>query len=363
MKRHRVAIDLSVIRKTKTGTTIYVTNLVDAIRKLEPSDIEFITFMGPPPVRFKNIFTKFVNALLEIYWLHIRLPYLAKKANIDLVHFPANIISIWRPFKTVVTIYDTSFLRFPDLYDGLWGSYIRLFARYAAHHSDKILTVSEASANDIARFYNVDVHKITVTGSGFQEKKTEDERVAPPLPKPFILYVGAIEPLKNLVRFVDAFAEALPYIPSDMKLLLVGPFGRDTRRVRQEIERKQLLGKVLLTGYVNRTVLEAYYSNAQLFALPSLNEGFGIPLLEAMHHGVPIVASNRGSIPEVVGDAAILFDPFSISDIKKAIVQGLTNEDLRGHMIQNGYQRIKKFSWEMVAKTTLQAYREALKGE
>jgi len=362
MKRYRVAIDLSVVKKTKTGTTVHVLNLVDAIRKLDPSDIDFVTFMGPQPLKFKNIFTKFLNAFLELYWLHIRLPYLAKKTEVDLIHFPANIISVWRPCKTVVTIHDTSFLRFPELCDRLWRIYIKLFARYAAHHADKILTVSEAAASDIARFYNIDVRKIVVTGNGFQEKKSEDGTLSPPLPEPYILYVGAIEPLKNLVRLIAAFAEALPHIPEGTKLVLVGPLGRDTRNVRQEIERGQLSGKVLLAGYVSRTVLEAYYANARLFVLPSLNEGFGIPLLEAMSYGIPVIASNRSSIPEVVGNAAILFDPFNISDIAKAIVQGLTDENLRRQMIEYGYQQIKRFSWETVAQRTLQAYREVLKG-
>lgn len=289
------------------------------------------------------------------------LPRVVTKHGIDVLHSPGYVSPVIGKFGKVVTIHDMQYIYYPSYFPKARLLYWKYLLPLSATKSDVILTVSENSKADIANFLNIPKNKIFVTYEApkFCADSGEDD----PLPTVmkygirhnYVLSVASLLPHKNLDRLIEAFALLEGKI--DHQLILVGLKGHALDKLRETIRNKlNHPARVVILGYIPDQDLEAIYKRASLFILPSLFEGFGIPLLEAMSLDCPVAASNKTSIPEVVGDAALLFDPNSSEQIAEAILSVVSDKTCRERLIDKGRQRVKLFSWERMAKETVHAY-------
>jgi glycosyltransferase involved in cell wall biosynthesis len=260
-----------------------------------------------------------------------------------------------------VTIHDCIHLMFPQyLPNRLAYAYARAQMWAAARRSHSILTVSEASKRDILHLFNVPPEKIVVVYNAIDSHFSvtpSDEAVARvreryQLDHRFVLYVGNIKPHKNLIRLIEAFDELRRGELDDLKLLIIGDQISKLPALRRAVHLHKLHKHVRFLGYLGDDQLAILYRLASVFAFPSLYEGFGLPPLEAMASGTPVVTSNVSSLPEVVGDAAVLVNPYDVDAIVDGLRRVLTNPALAAQMRQKGIERAREFSWERsVAKT------------
>jgi glycosyltransferase involved in cell wall biosynthesis len=258
----------------------------------------------------------------------------------------------------------------PEAYDPLWGCYARLMVRYAVRRADRVITDSSAAKQDIVRFFQADPVKIhaillgvkTLSAQGASPSdESERHRELARRLKPYILYVGATEPHKNLRRLIEVFSELIndPAF-SQLKLVIAGAEGRDHRSLLALTDQRGLRERVILTGHVSDARLAALYHEARLFVFPSLTEGFGLPPLEAMQVDVPVAASNIPCLLEVLGDAAIYFDPTNTASISSALKRALVDEEFRTEMIQRGRRQVQQYSWTRTATAVMNLFREVL---
>jgi glycosyltransferase involved in cell wall biosynthesis len=270
--------------------------------------------------------------------------------------------------RSVVTIHDCIHLMFPQyLPNRAAHAYARATMWSAARRSACILTVSEASKRDILHFFNVPQDKVVVIPNAIDERfwhepREEDiDRVRQryQLDTRFVLYVGNIKPHKNLVRLIEAFAD-LRRDPSfeDVKLLIIGDEISKLPALRRAVHRHKLHKHVRFLGYLPDEMLAILYRLAAVFVFPSLYEGFGLPPLEAMASGTPVVTSNVSSLPEVTGGAAVLADPYDVESIRDGVCRVLTDPALAAEMRRHGLVRARDFSWERSVGKTLEVYQQ-----
>jgi glycosyltransferase involved in cell wall biosynthesis len=246
--------------------------------------------------------------------------------------------------------------------------YARFFMAMAARRARRILTVSEASKEDILHFLKVPASKVEVIHNALDERLA-----APPTPDemarvrdrfllnaPFILYAGNIKPHKNVDRLIEAFSIVRSRGGENIKLLIIGDEISKYPNLRRLVHRFQLHQHVRFLGFVPDATLAALYRLATVFVFPSLYEGFGLPPLEAMASGAPVITSNVSSLPEVVGDAALLIDPMNASAIADAIIRVMSDAPLRAELVRRGLERVKTFSWARSVQRTRDVYAEVL---
>lgn len=276
----------------------------------------------------------------------------AKKSGIQLVHFPHYNVSISYHGDFVVTVHDLTHIILPEfLGNKLKYFYAKFLMSYALKKSKHIFTVSENSKKDIIELFKINPEKISITynavDSDFKQKNRDEieylyEKYQIPRKKKLLMYVGNLKPHKNLSRLIEAFSKLENR--EDCRLLLVGKAFTSTD-LESEEKRLGIGNYVIHTGMVKKEELIDFYNLATLFVFPSLYEGFGIPTLEAMACGTPVIAANNSSIPEVVGDAAVLFDATSTDEIARAIDKVLNNRNIASDLIDAGNERVKCFNW------------------
>lgn len=356
-------MDLSVLDRTRAGTAVYARELVRALQSLPADDVELVCLWGPGPISRKNKITKVLNLLIELLWIHALLPLKLAGERIDLVHMPANVAPALSPCPVVVTIHDANFRRFPETYDPGYRRYANLAFWIAARRAVRVITDSGFSARDLARYFGANPGKVSVVHLGVSHNPDVAERERPIDSRPYVLFVGSLEPHKNVRRLIEAFAlfrASGDEVARDCRLVVAGGSGRDHGQVVAEISRHGLEDDVHITGHVTAERLEQLYRHASIFAFPTLNEGFGLPPLEAMARGVPVVAAAAGSLPEVLGDAALYCDPFDVEDIARALLKIASDKLLRVRLSEAGSRRVEQFTWEKTALATLEIYREVL---
>ena len=264
--------------------------------------------------------------------------------------------------RLVVTVHDLAFDRFPSLFPRTWRTLYRLGLRAAVKRADAILTPSRNTAEDVLSRTAVDPGKLHVVplAASLPTGELDAEEVLARLkvPSPYVLFVGTLEPRKNLVRLVRAYrrvaANGFPHA-----LVLAGPLGWNHESLMRELA-LQGPGEIAMTGPLSGEELDAVYRAADVFAYPSMYEGFGLPVVEAMSRGVPTVASTTSAVPEVAGDAAIGVNPRSVREIAQAIESLLADVDLADKMAARGRARAERFSWDETARLTLDVYERVL---
>ena len=309
-----------------------------------------------------------VHARNRLEWVRgeqQHVPRLAGSLGVDIVHSLASTAPAWGPFKRVTTIHDLHYKVVPDAHFGLRGLGMRVLVPLAARRSHRILAVSEATRRDLVEHLNTPEDKIDVVPNGVSPPGDVAATPAPELRirlglgnRPVLLSVSAKRPHKNLARLLDAVAG----IPAERRPLLVVP-GYSTPHedeLRRHAADLGIASDVVMPSWVTPEDLEGLYALADAFVFPSLYEGFGLPLLEAMARGVPVATSDRASLPEVAGNAALRFDPEDTGAMRAAIERLLGDRAEGQRLREAGFERVRTFSWERSAELTVAAYRRAL---
>ncbi len=308
------------------------------------------------------------NRLLRDAWENIALPAILKRHEIDVFHSPTFHLPLLttRRVKSVITIHDLVVFKIPEIYPRYYTSYWRFVIRRSLDTACKIIAISRATKLDIMDLFNIREDKIHVIYHGIDLKRfrvqKEADRLEPTLKKyglkrPYIMTLGLSDPRKNGERILSSYSRiAGSGEAGHAGLAVCGVLRRRNQRFLDQIKALGLSNMVMLTGFVEDEDLPILYSAADLFLFPSLYEGFGLPILEAMACGTPVITSNISSMPEVAGDAALLVDPYDVDGLARAMKEVLTNKKLRGHLKKKGFERVKKFSWERCARQTLEVF-------
>ncbi len=381
--KNRIGIDARMYGPIGKGLGRYTQELVDNILKLD-NENEYIIFLS------KDNFSKFnasrlnvKKVLADVRWYtfkeQIVMPFLIWRENIDLMHFPHFNVPILLPTKFIVTIHDLILTKFPTIRATKLSPFvykIKHFAytnviKSAVKRSEKIITVSEFTKKDIVDKLNVKSEKISVVYEGIanQFKKSsrfsvdiEDDKntlLKYNINREFLIYTGNAYPHKNLEWLVDNFKKKC----KNFDLVLVGKDDFFYNRVKKIARKNKAVFdvKIIFPGYVSDYDLNVLYRNAFAYVFPSLYEGFGLPPLEAMSNGCPVISSNKASMPEILGNAVLYFDPKNFKNFIEKINLIQNNTQLRDELIKSGYQRVKKYSWKKCAKNTLNIYKCFLK--
>jgi glycosyltransferase involved in cell wall biosynthesis len=367
----RIAIDARKLRDYGIGT--YIRNLVrnlaridrttDYVLIVQPADVEIASELGD---NFRTVPDWSGNYSVRE---QLSIPLDLRREKVDLFHAPHYVLPPLTPCKAVVTIHDCIHLRFPQyLPHRLAYVYARSSLWVATHRASRVLTVSETSKRDILRYFRIPESRIDVIYNAIDERLGEaptdtelaEVRERYQLNDPFVLYTGNIKPHKNLERLIEAFHTLRRGGLEQVKLLIIGDEISKYPALRRAVHRYKLHKHVRFFGFVPDTTLASLYRLASVFVFPSLYEGFGLPPLEAMAAGTPVITSNVSSLPEVVGDAAILIDPYEPDAIADAMRRVLTDAPLREDLRQKGLARVKEFSWERSVQRVRQIYSEVI---
>lgn len=351
------------------GIGTYIRELVPAMADADPSlrvTLFHADFPSAPPEpwmdRFHTVTLPGSIRRLYPFWDLTGRPALPEAlSGIEVLHAPspATVPPPGRGQRLVVTVHDVAFRVYPSLFPAPWRLLFRTGTRRAVKNADAVITVSEHTAGDLIRFYGADPEKLHVVPLAASLPTTAEDP-APALDRlnvrrPYVLFVGTLEPRKNLVRLVRAYRRAVAAQGLPHRLVLAGPLGWHHHRLLAEV-RAGGPGEVILTGRTAPADLDALYRGADAFCYPSLYEGFGLPVLEAMVRGTPVVCSNASSLPEVAGDAALMVDPRSSAGLTSALGRVLGDPQERKRMSEAGLDRAARFSWEQTAQGTLKVY-------
>ncbi len=367
----RIAIDATVLPEKLGGAGVYVLNLISALSKIDREN-EYFIFVEKRNIKKFNLANNFrllgvrdMPRSLRLIWEQIVFPFLLKRYKIRILHSPRYTTS-WLRFgwKSVVTFHDMLFLLFPQKHNILKRFFYCWMLPIAAKKAERIIAVSSSTKKDIMKLLNISSEKIRVIYLGIgslyhplEKKEVEDFRRKEEIFGSFILYVGTLKKRKNVLNIIRAYKKIKEKGIKE-KLVIVGNKSGEYQNIYKAVKRSKLEKDVFFSGYVDEALLPFYYNSAFLFIYPSLYEGFGLPILEAMASGTPVITSNVSSLPEVVGDAAILVNPNNIEEMAEMMQKVLTNQKLREKMREKGLKRAKLFSWERCARETLNLYEE-----
>jgi glycosyltransferase involved in cell wall biosynthesis len=312
------------------------------------------------------------NAVARIFWEQTGLPLLLKKRKADLVHGLVNVLPLATNVPGVVTVHDLSFLRMPEKFPAAKRFYLSKMCPASVAKARRVIAVSTQTADDLIHFFNTEAEKVDIVYNGVesrfspgQTKAIEAFRAQKGLPDRFLFYLGTLEPRKNLVRLVEAYkgwrAQARS-ADKDVKLVIAGGKGWFYKQIFQLVQELGLTEHVLFPGFIPRQELPDWYRAAEVFVYPSLFEGFGLPVVEAMACGTPVVCSHIPCLLEVARDAALTFPAENTDELIAAINLMVTQPAVRAEMRQRGLIQARRFSWERAAQETVAVYEKALSG-
>jgi glycosyltransferase involved in cell wall biosynthesis len=353
----RIGIDARKLHDFGIGT--YIRNLLRQLSRIDRRT-EYVLICRPADAQGLKTLGENFRAVPETAGNYsiaeqVKIPMALKREGVTLFHAPHYVLPPMVSCRSVVTIHDCIHLMFPQyLPNQLALIYARRSMAMAANRATRVITVSESSKRDIMRFFHTDAAKISVIANAYDERfgaePSEEDVVRVrerfQLHDEFVLYAGNVKPHKNLERLIDAFDLVRKRGLEHLKLVLIGDEISKYAALRRAVHQHQLHKYVRFLGYLPEETLAVMYRLAGVFVFPSLYEGFGLPPLEAMASGTPVVTSNVSSLPEVAGDAALLVDPYDPQAIADGIYRVLTDEGLRRELRQKGLARSKQFSWE-----------------
>ena len=365
----RIAIDARKLRDFGIGT--YIRNILIELSRLD-RESEYVVLCRPDDVGSGDVLGRNFRMVPETAPTYsiaeqFKIPLSLAREGVRLVHEPHYVLPALTKCRSVVTIHDCIHLMFPQYLPSKLGYvYAKGSMWTATRKANRILTVSEASKRDILRFFNVAPEKVVVIHNAIDERfltPADPERMdlvrqRYQLDHPFVLYVGNIKPHKNIERLIDAFGRARSQGPDNLKLIIIGDEISKYPGLRQSVHKHKLDKHVRFLGFQPMETLAAFYRLARVFVFPSLYEGFGLPPLEAMACGAPVVTSNVSSLPEVAGGAALLVDPYDEEAIAAGIVRAVTDEALRADLIARGRERARSFSWAQSVRRIHEIYME-----
>jgi len=365
----RIAIDASTI-STQGGPRTYVLGLIDALLRID-HDNNYVIFYNDPvhlgrfPVA-NEIVLPGKNPLARLWREHVLLPQACKREAVDLLHCPKSAVPYHAPCPVVVTLHDLIPLKHPETEKFAAQMYWRLQIPIAARRSTFIITDSEHARQEILEDFECLTEKVKAIMLGFDPRMTKPRSQADGaavcrkygLPPEYLLYVGTIQPRKNIDTLIEAFYRLKSNSTVEDKLVIVGRKGWLYEKLFARIKELQLESEIIFTGFVPDEDLPFIYDRARVFLYLSFFEGFGLPPLEAMACGVPVITSNTTSLPEVVGDAGITVSPTDIEGVAAAIIRILSDPVLAAHMREVGKKRAGLFSWEAAARETLAVYKQ-----
>ncbi|NOZ50183.1 MAG: glycosyltransferase family 4 protein [Chloroflexi bacterium] len=374
----RILIDARTIQDHFPGIGRYVYNLIDALAPQVDGELLLLVhervkntrYSLSPLARHANI-QLIPTAIPVFHWQEQgALPRLIRRLHPQLVHFPYNVRPFWLGLPSMLTLYDAIPRRFPQYFGRLRRWQIEIVQRLAIRRSDAFVAISQTTAHDFTTYYHIPARRITVTPLA----PDPIFRPQPPpmvaglrqrldLPESYILYLGSNKPHKNLPRLIAAYAQLRQQRSSAPPLLIAGHWDERYPVARRQVATQKLGHCVHFLGPIRNVDLPALYAGAMIFVFPSLYEGVGLPVLEAMACGAAVVCSNTSSLPEVAGDAALLFDPTDTAAMSAAMLRLLQDEGLRRDCGQRGVRQAAGFRWSHTAAATLAGYRRLLEDQ
>lgn len=351
--------------KTRVGSNKYAFEVLKALKDINDNQYniclkdKLLSDMPPPDINWQyKIFGP------RPFWTQFALPVklLTKEWHLDVFFTPGHYAPRFCPCPLVITVLDTSYLNYPQLFLKKDLYQLKNWTSYGIYKAKKIIAISNSTKNDLLKYYRIKDNKVKVIYPGFDRERFSseiDNQTGRNILKkynidnPYVLFVGTIQPRKNLDRLIAVFnREDMPF-----DLVIVGKKGWMSDEF---IEKTKINHKIKIIGYINDEDLPHLYKQALCFILPSLYEGFGFPVIEAMSVGTPVIVSNTSSLPEIVGDAGLMINPTSISDIENSI-KSVANFSLseRKSIIEKGYLAVRKYSWEACAREIIETLREA----
>lgn len=371
----RIGIDSRAAKCYRgTGIGTYSFQLINWFNKIN-CDNDYLLFLPNSSdlnIRFKNKFsfdyTK-SNGKTN-FWEEVNIPNIISGKNLDLYHVPQNGIGLPReknsPF--VITLHDVIPYRMPFTASEM---YLKIFFDELPRiidSCDGIITVSEFSKNDIIRAFNFPSNKIYVTTLAAEDiykpisksKSTAIIKKLYGINYEFILYIGGFSPRKNIIGLIEAFSKVINLYKKDIRLVIAGVKGKSYDKYLHRAIDLGIEDKVIFPGFIEMEDIPYIYNAAKLFVYPSFYEGFGLPPIEAMACGTPVITSNSTSIPEIVGNAALLMDPYDVDELADTMFLALSDKELRHTLIERGLKKAKSLSWENTAIKTLTAYKDIL---
>jgi len=341
----------------KVGVSVYAANLLHYWQKRADSKLKFKVFLRKKPLSNLPLTTEHFSYEVvrgERLWSQIFLPArLNLKRDIDVFFTPAHYAPRLCPVPVVVTIHDLSYFYYPeeflkkDLYK------LENWTKYSVQKSKKIIAVSQNTKKDLSKFYTIPDNKIKVVYNGYEKQLQSSKVKKQSLNSPYVLYVGTLQPRKNVSTLIRAF-NRFQKNNSGFKLVIVGRKGWLYREIFELVKQLKIENSVVFTDYIPDSDLIELYRHAFCFVLPSLYEGFGIPILEAMSYDCPVISSKVSSLPEIGGNACLYFNPKNEKELLKKLGDIKESKTLRSNLIKKGREQIKKFSWQKCANETLE---------
>jgi len=376
----KIAVDIRISTLfARTGIPNYVKNLVESLSKIDRDNhyILYAFFWKGYKDKLRETFIpkqknfifksrRIPGTLLNILWCRSRIPLERFIGDFDVVHCTENFIPPVKKGRIVTTVHDLISLVHPEFHLSATVKEEKRRLKEMKDRADIIIAVSENTKKDLVNLLHIEQERIRVIYEAPSRiyRKIKDRNLVDGIKKryninkDFILYVGMLEPRKNLVRLIKTYKESKTRHKMDYHLVIVGEKGWMYDEIFKTTKSLNLKSDVIFTGYVGEDDLSLLYNGAKLLVYPSLYEGFGLPPLEAMACGTPVVTSNISSLPEVVGDAAVLVNPYDVDSIAEGILKVLVDGKLKDNLVKKGFNRVKLFSWERTASETLKVYED-----
>jgi glycosyltransferase involved in cell wall biosynthesis len=353
-----IGIDISRLATTqKTGTERYTWEVLAEIAT-QQSEHTYTLYCREVPAELPTLPANMQICALPMrrLWTHVRLAAELWRNPPDALFVPSHVVPwnvpLLRHMRVVTTVHDLGFLHFPAAHTWFQHVYLRVSTYWATKAADTVIAISQATADDLVAYTGIARERVVVVPHGVSPRFAPDTATPQPWQR-YMVYVGTLQPRKNLMRLIQAFAVA--QCQPHTQLLIAGRAGWLSEPLQAEITRLGLTERVHLLGFVPDAQLPALLAGARAFVFPSLYEGFGMPVLEAMAAGTPVICANTSALPEVAGDAACLVDPLSVPDIAAAMTRMDHDDMWHAQLRQRGLERVQSFTWQTCARQTLRA--------
>jgi glycosyltransferase involved in cell wall biosynthesis len=365
----KVAVDIRDVAIAKTGTLTFMEGLISAFDQSN-AGVEFVYFKpSKQPYTGNHPLLKILEHINFFLWKQVVLPYKAYRHKCAVVFCSDYFVPYFHfGYKTVAVFHDAFFAEYPTHYNQYWLLLFKYIGLPAARRATYVVTPTAYAKKTVNVFYHIHLSKIVVIGeAGKQINATLNDNATIVInntifTSPFALHVGTFEKRKNLPALIEAMSTLKQHGAENLHLVLVGKSSNkvtldDTDLILKMIQKLNLQNRVHLVGFADTEKLALFYSKAMMYVFPSINEGFGIPILEAFQFNLPVLVANNTCLPEVAGDAAICFDPFNSDAIAEAITSVYHDPILRNTLIANGQKRLKDYSWNKTANTLIQLFK------